>query len=241
MCQNANDSRNIRKKLLFEMKEGLFRECDRLPRETVLSEMIGISRTQLRDVLPDLEREGFITRRHGVGTVINRHVLQVKNRMDIETEFMDIIRQNGYEPGVAWVRAQEESADIDVAGKLQLPVGTELVRISRLCTADGKPALYCDDILAKGLVKHDYTYRDLKRPIFSFLGEFCEVYPYLDLTDLHAVAADEKLAEIFSISVGTPLLNMEELDYNIEGCPIFFSRQYFVDSVFTHTVLRKKL
>ena len=241
MCQKSDDSRNIREKLLFEMKEGIFSKCDRLPRETVLSEELGISRTQLRDVLPDLEREGFITRRHGVGTVINRHVLQVKNRMDIETEFMDIIRQNVYEPGVAWVRVQEEAADAYVAGRLQLPEGAELVRISRLCTADGKPALYCEDVLDKGLVKGDYTYRDLERPICAFLKEFCEISAYMDLTDLHAVVADEPLAEIFAIPVGTPLLNMEELDYDIEGHPVFFSRQYFVDSVFTHTVLRKKL
>ena len=46
--------------------------------------------------------------------------------------------------------------------------------------------------------------------------EFCGVYPYLDLADIRAVAADETLAEIFQIPVGTPLLNMDEVDYDIE-------------------------
>lgn len=241
MCQQSDTSKNIRKKLLFEMQEGIFSACDKLPRETVLAETLGISRTHLRDVLPDLEREGFITRRHGVGTLINRHVLEVKNRMDIETEFMDIIRQNGYEPGVAWVRVESELSDEHISNKLCVPVGTELVRICRLCTANGAPAIYCEDVLEKRLVQSGYTKRDLERPIFVFLKEFCGVYAYMDLTDVHAVAADSAVAEVLQIPLGTPLLNMEEVDYDIEGAPVFYSRQFFVDAVFRQTVLRKKL
>ena len=83
----------IRTRLLAAMQDGIFAHCERLPRESVLAEQLGISRTQLRDSLATLEREGFITRRHGVGTMINRHVLSVQTRMDIEVEFMDMIRQ----------------------------------------------------------------------------------------------------------------------------------------------------
>jgi len=107
--------------LIKEMRSGRFAKSKRLPRETVLSEQYGISRTHLRDILAQLEREGFITRRHGVGTVINRHVLQVRNRMDIEAEFLEIIRNNGYDPAVAQVTIHEECADDTVAGKLLHP------------------------------------------------------------------------------------------------------------------------
>ena len=79
---------------------------------------MGISRTQLRDTLSELDREGFITRRHGVGTVINRHVLEVPNRMDIETEFLDIIRQMGHEPSVSFIDVTEDVADENSARKL---------------------------------------------------------------------------------------------------------------------------
>ena len=78
-----SDAQNYKVRLLSEMNSGQFACSNRLPRETELAEMLSISRTQLRDVLSELEREGYITRRHGVGTLINRHVLQVKNRMDI--------------------------------------------------------------------------------------------------------------------------------------------------------------
>ena len=105
MSQNPRQSKSIRAQLLTAMQVGEYAHCDRLPRESVLSEMLGISRTQLRDILASLDREGFITRRHGVGTIINRHVLGAPARMDIEVEFLDMIRQSGHTPGVAFVRA----------------------------------------------------------------------------------------------------------------------------------------
>lgn len=228
-------------RLLFEMRDGIYSNSNRLPRETELSEILGISRTQLRDVLSELEREGFITRRHGVGTVINHHVLQVKNRMDIETEFMDMIRQCGYEPGVISIGLREETADPYIAEKLGVAEGTEVIRFCKLCTADGKPAIYWEDVLAKALIGEDCTQEDLNLTIFEFLKKVCGVEAYMDLTEMHAVAADEKLAELMQVPVGTPLLNMEEVDFDIEGNRVFYSAEYFADGLIQHTVLRKKL
>ena len=149
MSQNPRQSKSIRAQLLTAMQVGEYAHCDRLPRESVLSEMLGISRTQLRDILASLDREGFITRRHGVGTIINRHVLGAPARMDIEVEFLDMIRQSGHTPGVAFVRAADDKADSKVAAQLGIPTGTPILRISRLCTADGRPAIYCEDVVEK--------------------------------------------------------------------------------------------
>lgn len=237
----GNETGELRRRLLAEMKTGIFSGEERLPRETVLAEHFGISRNHLRDILAELEREGFITRRHGVGTIINRHVFSVKNRMDIETEFMDIIRQNGYEPSAGKVVWQEETADAYIAGKLQIPEGTEILKVTRVCTADGTPAIYCEDVLDKRLIQKDFTEKDLEPPIFFFLQEFCGIDAYMDLTQLHAVLSDETVSGALEIPAGTPLLNMEEVDYDIDGNIIFYSRQYFRDEFFEQIVLRKKM
>ena len=73
-----------------------------------------------------------------------------------------------------------------------------------------------------------------------FLQQFL-VLIHMDLTQLHAVVADEKVAEALEVAKNTPLLNMEEIDYDIDGNIIFYSSQYFVDDIFEQTVLRKKL
>ena len=241
MSGQLPQSKTIRTQLLAAMRDGVYADCGRLPRESALAQSMGISRTQLRDVLASLEREGFITRRHGVGTIINRRVLNVQTRMDIELEFLDMIRQSGHKAAVAFVRVSEGLADGDVAKRLLIPALSPIIRISRLCTADEAPAIYCEDIIDKSLVKGTYTARDLKLPIFHFLRRFCGVIPYLDLTDVRPAAADPALAEVFNFPVGTPLLHMDEVDYDIDGRPVFCSNQYFADGIFNLTVMRKKL
>ena len=241
MNTQPTQAKTIRAQLLSSMKEGEYAHCERLPRESVLAEKLGISRTQLRDILASLEREGFITRRHGVGTIINRHVLGSHSRMDIEVEFLDMIRQSGYTPAVTDVKVAEDTASAKIAQQLQIPEGSPIIRVSRVCTADGKPAIYCEDVIDKTLIRSDYTEKDLQQPIFHFLQEFCGVFAYLDLTDMRPVVADAALAEIFGVPEGTPLLNMDEVDYDIDGKPVFCSNEYFADGIFRHTVLRKKL
>lgn len=236
-----HNDRTVREQILAEMRSGIFSQCKRLPRETVLSEKLGISRTQLRDALAALEQEGFITRRLGVGTIINRHVLNVKSRMDIEAEILDIIRNNGYEPAVSFMDACEEIADEMLALKLGIPEGTEIIRVKKVCTADGRPALYFQDLFDKRIIKTEYTKKDLESPIFQFLQEKCNTESYMDLTQLHAVLAEEEIANILNVPVGTPLLNMEEVDYDIEGNAVFYSRQFFIEGLFEQTVLRKRL
>lgn len=241
MSHLPTQTKAIRTYLLSAMRDGEYANCERLPRESVLAEKMGISRTQLRDILAALEREGFITRRHGVGTIINRHVLDVHSRMDIEVEFLDMIRQSGHTPEVKNVQVSEGTADARIAAALRIPEGTPVIRVSRLCTADDRPAIYCVDVVEKALARCDYTMDDLQQPIFHFLQKFCGIYPYLDLTDLRPVVADAALSAIFEVPEGTPLLNMEEVDFDIDGRPVFYSSEYFADGIFKHTVLRKKL
>ena len=130
MSSQLTQSKTIRAQLLASMKSGEYASSERLPRESVLSERLGISRTQLRDILASLEREGFITRRHGVGTIINRHVLNAQTRMDIEVEFLDMIRQSGFQPAVAYVHVSDDTADESVSRQLQIPQGTPVQHIS---------------------------------------------------------------------------------------------------------------
>ncbi len=241
MSSQPSQAKTIRSQLLSAMRSGEYADCARLPRESVLAEKLGISRTQLRDILASLEREGFITRRHGVGTIINRHVLNAQTRMDIEVEFLDMIRQNGHEAAVAYVRVSDGTADKRIAQQLQIPEGTPIIRVARLCTADGRPAIYCEDVVEKALARGNYTIKDFKLPIFHFLQRFCGINPYMDLTDVRPTVADAALSEVFQVPVGSPLLNMEEVDFDIDGKPVFCSSEYFADGIFRHTVMRKKL
>ncbi|NLI54334.1 MAG: GntR family transcriptional regulator [Clostridiales bacterium] len=231
----------VRMRLLREMKEGVYRYSNMLPREEVLAERLEISRTQLRDSLAQLEREGFISRRQGVGTVINRHVLAVKVRMDIEIEFMDMIAQSGRTPGILVSRFETMPAPEPVSTRLAIPAGEGVLRVERLIAADGVPAIYCEDYIPLSLIKKkDYAEEELEKPIFSFLKRYCDLEPYMDITEVQPAVANAKLAGLFGVPEGTPLLYLDELDYDKEGMPMLYSPQYYIGGVIKHTLLRMK-
>lgn len=232
---------SVRVRLLAEMKEGAYRYAERLPRENVLAARLNISRTQLRDSLAQLEREGFITRRHGVGTVINRHVLNIDVRMDMEVEFSDMIAQSGHTPGLVFVKQETRLADKAVAARLKIPEGAKVLCVSRLVSASGTPVIYCEDYVPLSLIKDTaYLGADFRAPIFLFLKRFCGLEPYMDITEISPARADEALAKLFNVSEGTPLLFMDELNFDIEGTPILYSPQHYIGGIIKHTLMRKK-
>ena len=232
---------SVRSRLLREMKEGAYRYSGKLPPEGVLAERLNISRTQLRDSLAQLEREGFISRHQGVGTVINRHVLAVPVRMDMEIEFMEMIAQSGYEPSLLLSAHEVVPAGETVASHLAISAEDKVLRVLRLIGADGKPVIYCEDYIPTALIKKkEYTDADLQKPIFSFLKQFCALEAHMDLTEVRPAAADAALAQMFCVPVGTPLLYLDELDYDKEGMPMLYSPQYYVGGVIQHTLLRMK-
>ena len=173
--------------------------------------------------------------------MINRHVLAVKVRMDMEIEFMEMIEQSGHEPGLLLSEYAMVPADSAVSAHLSISEGDSVLRVVRLIGADGKPAIYCEDYIPAALIKKkDYTEQDLQKPIFSFLKKFCALEAHMDLTEVRPAVSDAALSEIFQVAPGTPLLYLDELNYDKEGMPMLYSPQYYIGGVIPHTLLRMK-
>ena len=167
------------------------------------------------------------------GTIVGKGVInnQMTNRLMARME----------KAGVPTHFVKELSERETLVKKVSIVPLEVIIRIARLCTADEKPAIYCEDVIEKAIAKGNYTLKDLKLPIFHFLQQFCGVNAYMDLTDVRPAVADAALGEILQVPIGTPLLNMDEVDFDIDGKPVFCSQEYFVDGIFRHTVMRKKL
>lgn len=77
------------------LRDGIYAAAAQLPSELELAEALGVSRTVVRDALSELERDGYLERVRGIGTLVNRDVLMVENRMDQKLEFNKMIRAIG--------------------------------------------------------------------------------------------------------------------------------------------------
>lgn len=244
MIENTGSllSDHVARNILEEMRFGVYRNRRRLPTERNMADRMNVSRTVIRDALSLLESEGFISRKQGIGTIINWHVLHVVTRMDLEIEFLDMVRHIGKEPGISRLIVREKAADKRQADCLGVKEGDDLLIVDRAISADGENVIYCSDYISKSLIiDNSYTEADLHEPIFHFLEKFCDSRVYMDLTEVKAVAAEKWLAEIFEIETGDPIMHMDEVGYNFSGDPVIYSDEYYKSGIFSHTVLRKKI
>src|SRR5690625_1504067 len=54
-----------------DIKDGTYKEREKLPSEYELSKLLGVSRATLREALRVMEEENILFRKHGVGTFVN--------------------------------------------------------------------------------------------------------------------------------------------------------------------------
>lgn len=227
--------------ILEEIKTGMYANANRLPAENELARQFGISRTLVRDSLSILEQEGFITRKQGIGTIVNHQVINAKNRIDLEEEFLDMVKSAGFNPGVKDIKTTIAESNY-ICDKLKVLQGTKLIKSIRTITADGRPAIYVEDYIAESLIRNfPYKLDESEKPIFHFLQKYCETDVYLDLSEIKAIHADEKVAERLNIKLDEAILYIDEIGYNLRGQPVLYSKEYYANGFFNHMILRKKI
>jgi len=239
---NEQLSAKAHKVLLSLLREGAFDKTGKLPPEEILAQKLGISRTVVRDVLAALESEGFITRRRGIGTIINQHVIDVTSRLDLEKEFFEEVTDCGYTPTVGFVIPTVGKADKEASRRLLIPEGEAIIIVERLILADSKPAIYCLDHLSLSLiVDTSYVLKDLESPIFEFMERYCHCAVQMDLTQITPFLVDKHLATVLATPEGSPILYLDEVGYDINQKPVLWSKEFFAPGIFEFTVLRRKV
>ena len=125
-------SNQVVAELLEQLRNGIWQDTDHLPPELELANRLNVSRTVVRDALSELERAGYIERVRGIGTVINRDVVNLARRMDQKFEFTQMIRARGMQPNSDDLRVSRHTADADAAGLRNHHLAAESLRFNLL-------------------------------------------------------------------------------------------------------------
>ncbi|WP_273525341.1 GntR family transcriptional regulator [Mailhella massiliensis] len=94
MSKKSPLARTVGEELLKIMR-ALPEGARRLPSEEELCGMLEVSRATLREALSLLDRAGFITKRHGVGNIVNPSVLSAPMRFDAEVNLRRMLESGG--------------------------------------------------------------------------------------------------------------------------------------------------
>ena len=233
-------SQQIAIRLLKEMQGGVFKGCSRLPAEVDLASQLGVSRTVIRDALSELEREGYVERVRGIGTVVNARIVALSNRLDQKFEYSAMIRAAGHESHADRVSIQQIFADSHLSQMLDIPNGDPVLVIRKRVFADDIPVIYSVDYLPMALFPADSAHQlDFAQPIFDLLSEVSGLTVHSTITHVNAVLGDQNVRQILQVPSHEALLLMEEQSFCRLAKPVMYSLSYYTN-FFDFTILRKK-
>lgn len=226
----------VRASLLKKIESGELRPGDRAPSERELAASLGISRMTARAAVSGLVTDGYLYTVPGKGTfVANPPVLQQLSQL---TSFTEDMRRRGLEPGGHVVEfAVDDSADPEIYEKLDLDPGEQLVRLTRLRTADGEPmcieTAHLSRAIAPWLRREDLDNGSLYELLSSHGINLRRAEQFLEAT-----LVPPQAARLLTVPSGSPALLIRRVTYSDYGTPVEFTKSLYRGDRYTfHTVL----
>ncbi|MCA3361274.1 MAG: phosphonate metabolism transcriptional regulator PhnF [Roseomonas sp.] len=129
--------RQIALALEADISAGKRQPGERLPTEAMLTERFAVNRHTVRRALEELEAHGIIRVEQGRGAFVAEDVLDYP--LGPRTRFSEIIRRQNREAAGRILQIAEIPAEAQVAAGLRIRRGKMVLRVARLCLANGRP------------------------------------------------------------------------------------------------------
>ena len=128
----------IKHQLLELLRQNQF-EQNRLPSESVLAQMMGVSLVTLRESLMMLALEGYITKHHGSGNYMHRSTLDYENRSIF---YAECLAAEGHQVEVKTISRRILTPEPELQEKLGLSPEQNVFRAEVIFYSDGLPAIW---------------------------------------------------------------------------------------------------
>ncbi len=221
------------------IKQEKFLPGSQLPPEMELLQMLGVSRTTLREALRILEEQRLIRKRRGLGTfVMDRTIIKDMSQNFGITEMMS---QAGYTSGTRDFEIYEEPASQSIADKLEIPKGADLVVIDRVRTANDVPVVWTRDIMPKQYLDGWMPSTDALSNISLYEGlqQYANIRIVNGTASFSPFQANRELADKLNVQRNSLLLLIEQVDHDQNHRPVLYSLEYHLTDKFKFIIHRK--
>lgn len=216
-------SDEIKARIVALIREGTF-ESNRLPAEAKLARHFGVSINVVREALLLLREDGIVTKKHGSGNYFHVSALNVKNRLDRNPDFLELLSASGYRVFQAPLAFESVLPPEPVREVLRLgPKDTALYNTS-VIYADGNPAILCASWFPEALYKGSLAGKSIQTTFFRLLTTYCRHELAYGQMEFVAACAGELERDQLGLPMGTPHIHIEESFYSLEDIPLVFSR-----------------
>ncbi len=192
----------VKASLKLRIAQGGWQPGTRLPSERELVQEFGCARMTVHRALRELEEEGLIERRQGLGSFV-AELHPISNLLRVR-DIAEEIAERGHAHATRICSLSSGAADAPTAAAMRLAVGTAVFRAQLVHLENGVPIQfedrYVNPALAPDLLAHDFT-----RVTPSFV-----LFEHAPLTEaeqvVEATLATPALAQRLEVAVGSALL-----------------------------------
>ncbi len=240
-------SEQAKKEVLRYIENMDFDKGNKLPREEMLAEMIGVSRITIRQALNELSAEGIIFRRQGKGTFVNVDSLNIKVTFSPCMELTQMIQNSGYRPSVRLLNISRIKRDEEVCKILQMRDGEQLVVAEKLFLADDKICAFCRDYFGMDLIGGEEAFESFSqyedsiyKYIYNLSGEKAE-WDKVEIDTIQPEAIEGLTKYVSQKELGEkPYLYLKTLNYSSKDKPLIYAKEYFNTSIIKFNLIRQK-
>lgn len=210
-----------------------------LPSELELMQILGVSRTTLREALRTLEEQGSIIRRRGLGTFVSERSI-VKD-LSINFGITEMIRQAGFTPKTIQCGVLREAASPKVAGHLEIVEGAPVFVVRRLRLANDTPIVWSDERLPAAILdEHPPDEDELKNEsLYDYLEKHHGIRIYQGTAVLRPIPAPKEVAEKLQVPRNSTILLISQTDSDEARRPVIYSEEYHLSDKITFLIHRK--
>jgi GntR family transcriptional regulator len=226
------------------IKDGSYPPNFKLPSENALCDEFDVSRVTVRRAMDILASRGTIYRLQGVGSFVSA-ISQIANPIVNPILFQDLIRIQGYEPGIQFIHAQVIPLTSQFAERLKISPAEKIVELQKVFTADGEPVILCSNILPEWVLKGSLFEQVLSQPsitepVFEFLAEGCGEPLSFYISTLRLDVMGNCSIRLKEFTHTTPALVIDEVGYNYQEKPIMLSIHFYPGNRMKFELIRRR-
>jgi GntR family transcriptional regulator len=228
----------IKNELLDLFNQNQYKPGDRIPPESELMETLKVSRSSLREGLQLLEEEHIIRTRHGIGRYLIAHPIDYKYDITHLQSATEMLADYGLHPKSKIIAIEDIPADPQLASRLDIAPGELVLDLRRIWYAGTIPVICSVDVVPKSFLSEECDYRSLEGSLTKFLSEYCHIQLDHALSTIKAIFTDAFLQSVNLDNNLVPWILLEQVNYDQQGRPVIFSKDYHHSEYITFHVLR---
>lgn len=228
----------IREVLRQEFLSDTWQPQMKLPSEQELAHKYGVSRMTVRQAINHLFQEGYLYRKHGVGTFVSTvKPLELINK---PLGYNALMISRGKKPSSRLLSISTLHPTLEVRNALQLDEGEEVDSIKRIRFADDEPCCIDISFIPHHLVPFNWqAWSWDNQSLASLLArQGMPIVRTMEQVTIKPADVDE--ADILMVPVGAALLKLEMISFIADGKPLLFTTAVINAEVGPYDVMRTR-